>query len=281
MSLAITNPSTFPTLATVTNLMRLHLNDWQKGATGTPGEGQISTNNPLISPQVPIALGSAIRDLYRKLRLVGDPVLIRDNVQAQLSPVNPNVNPPNPQVQVALTPNGFYDGWEYNPTALLPSDFLKPIMVSETQTGSGQPFQPMREVQGGLPSRNQGNYLGEWEYRNGFLWFVGSTNPITIAMRYYSRQVVPIGPDVNYQTTSIPVLDCEEYLGWQTAYLISFALNGVLPNAPSTQALKGEADAAMEDLISAVIRERQGIDYQRQPYEVNGGQGGWGQYGTF
>src|SRR5208337_3385299 len=67
-------------LGTIMNLVRSLVNDTQAGATDTPGEGQIFTNDPVISPFTQPFLNSSIRELYRELRNVGDPVLIKDNI---------------------------------------------------------------------------------------------------------------------------------------------------------------------------------------------------------
>src|ERR1035437_2360544 len=67
-------------LSTIMDLVRALVNDSQAGVTGTPGEGQIFTNNPAISPFTQPFLNSSIRELYRELRNVGDPVLIKDNI---------------------------------------------------------------------------------------------------------------------------------------------------------------------------------------------------------
>ena len=65
-------------LETICNLIRALINDSQAGATNTPGEGQIFTDNPAISPFVQPLLNSSIRKMYRILRNVGEPVLIKD-----------------------------------------------------------------------------------------------------------------------------------------------------------------------------------------------------------
>ena len=50
-------------LATIMDLVRSLVNDTQAGATDTPGEGQIFTNNPAISPFTQPFLNSSIREL--------------------------------------------------------------------------------------------------------------------------------------------------------------------------------------------------------------------------
>ena len=70
----------FPSLETVMNLARSLVNDTQAGLTGTPMEGQILTDNPLVSPFTLQFLNSAIRQLYREMRNISDPQLIFDNI---------------------------------------------------------------------------------------------------------------------------------------------------------------------------------------------------------
>ncbi|MGD0844307.1 MAG: hypothetical protein ABSA06_08070, partial [Geobacteraceae bacterium] len=64
-------------LETIMNLVRAIVNDSQAGVNGVPGEGQIVTDSPTISPFVLPMLNSSIRKLYRVLRNCGDPVLIK------------------------------------------------------------------------------------------------------------------------------------------------------------------------------------------------------------
>src|ERR1700686_529787 len=102
-------------LATIMDLVRSLVNDTQAGVTNTPGEGQIFTNNPLISPFTQPFLNSSIRELYRELRNNGDPVLIKDNVIFLGLPIinSPTQGGPgavDPAVQTMLTPTGYFDG---------------------------------------------------------------------------------------------------------------------------------------------------------------------------
>ena len=123
----------YPTLETIANLVRVFLNDWQPGATGAPGEGQITTDNPSISPQTLPAINSAIRQLYRKLRNVGDPTLIKDNVLVNL-PAN---SVTGPSVQTYLSFGGYFDGGYLNGSPSLPPDLIYPVELWEQQTNGG------------------------------------------------------------------------------------------------------------------------------------------------
>src|SRR6266705_1289080 len=100
-------------LLTIMNLVRALVMDSQAGATGTPGEGQILTDNPAISPFVQPFLNSSIRELYRELRNVGQPTLLKDNVIVEgLTPVHSprfGLAAADPAVQVYLGVNGYFD----------------------------------------------------------------------------------------------------------------------------------------------------------------------------
>jgi hypothetical protein len=115
-------------LEVVMNLVRSLVNDTQAGLTNTPGEGQIITDNPAVSPFTLQFLNSAIRQLYRELRNVGDPELIFDNViLIGLPPIDSPTNGvggPDPTVQTILSSSGYFDGVTIWPNLLLPSNML-------------------------------------------------------------------------------------------------------------------------------------------------------------
>jgi hypothetical protein len=273
----------YPSLETVMQVARLYLNDWQPGLTSTPGEGQITTDNTTASPQTLFALNSAIREVYRELRNVGDPTLIRDNVQANL-PAN-SVTGPN--VQTYLGFSGYYDGGTLQPSPTLPSDMIYPMELWEQQTGSNLPFVPMRQPQGGLQSViQQATCLGQWEWRGGgttgstigtaggdSIWFVGSISLITIRMRYLAAltQFSAISGSSAFASTFIPIMDCEEAVGTKVAFKVARALSGL---TPAVTDLKTDAAEAMFQLRNAIARRGQTIQYHRIPY-------GHDTHGTF
>ena len=195
MSPAPVSTVIYPSLETIFQLTRVFQNDWQAGATSMPGEGQISSDDPNRSPQLLVAFNSALRELYRGLRLIGAPTLIRDNVLINL-PANGAVGP---GVQTNLSLQGYFDGLNLQGSPTLPNDLLFPLFLWEQQTGSGLPFVPMIQPEEGLPSAMvQGASLAMWEWRGGAsgyvpgqtgndaLWFIGSISPVTIRIRYQS-----------------------------------------------------------------------------------------------
>jgi len=272
-STAIT--TTYPTLETVMSLVRVYQNDWQAGATGTPGEGQITTDN---SPQVMPALNAAIREMYRKLRNIGNPTLIRDNVLVNL-PAN---GATGPNIQTYLSQQGYFDGLTLQANPKLPSDLLYPLELWEQQTGAGQPFCPMYTPQAGLPSCwNQGVALQVWEWRGGAsytpgtngqdaLWFVGAICPITIRIRYQSALTQFLNPSPTYPlifaSTYVPLMDCEDYLANSVAFKIARSISGMTPPVAD---LKASTEEALNDLRIAITRRQQEIEYHRPAYSPN------------
>src|SRR5271166_5742618 len=198
-------------LATIMDLVRSLVNDTQAGATDTPGEGQIFTNNPAISPFTQPFLNSSIRELYRELRNVGDPVLIKDNVILEGLPI---INSPtqglgqsDPAVQTVLSTSGYFDGVQIWPNFTLPSDMLYPTKLWERATGSNDPFREMDAPSGGLSSLLQGTCLRQWEWRNNNLNFRGATQQRDIRMRYYCSLPQFFSSTMDFASTYVPVMD--------------------------------------------------------------------------
>jgi len=243
----------YPSLLTVSNLVRVFLNDWQKGATLTPGEGKITTDNPLASPQTLPALSSAIREVYRELRNVGKPRLIRDNVQANL-PAN---SATGPTVQTYLAYSGYFDGGVLNPSPVLPSDLMEPLELWEQQTGNQLPFIRMHQPQFGLPSRNQTFSLGDWEWREGQLNFVGALAPITIRMRYYAALAQFFPPQISITAwsvsgTTVTFIAANTLVAGQSVYLSGF-VNSTIFNGVTATVLSSGLSASQFQITLAGV----------------------------
>lgn len=251
-------------LATIMDLVRALVNDSQAGATNTPGEGQIFTNDPAISPFTQPFLNSSIRELYRELRNVGQPTLIKDNVIVSgLTPVNGanGLGIPDPATQTYLGFGGYFDGSTINSNLVLPSDVLYMEQVSERQTGTNNSFVPMSQEQSGLPSRPQQPTLCEWEWRNDSIWMVGSTNTVDIRMRYWCSLPQFFSPTLDFNSTFVPILDCTDAVAYKTA--VKYAL---MLGSPGLAELRSEAKEQMFQLKNANVRRSQSRDFQRMPY---------------
>jgi hypothetical protein len=256
----------FPTsLSTIMLLARSLVNDTQAGLTNTPGEGQILVNNAAVAPFTLQFLNSAIRQMYRELRNVSDPVLIQDNVIIYgLPPVNSllsGVGGPNSTVQQVLSTTGFFDGLVQWPNFLLPSDMIYPERLWERQTGSNLSFQPMTQSKFGLEPRAQAPWLQTWEWRNNNINFNGATEQRDIRMRYYMQLPQFFSPTMDFTATYVPVLDCVDAIAYKIAVMYARMLG-----SPGLPDLIQEAASQMFALKNAVTKRAQSITYFREPY---------------
>lgn len=256
-------------LEAIMNLVRALVNDSQAGATATPGEGQILTDNPAISPFTQPFLNSSIREVYRELRNVGAPTLIKDNViVSNLPVVNSPTNGqgiPDPSVQVYLSKQGFFDGVEMWPNFLLPDDIIAPVMLWERQTGTNDTFKPMSQSQFGLPSRPQLQTLSEWEWRNDNINFVGSTQNRDIRIRYYCQLPRFFSQTLDFSQTFLPLLDGVDAVAYKTA-----AKYAAMLGAPGADYLEKKAAEQMFQLKQEYVRRAQSVEYYRIPYGSQG-----------
>jgi hypothetical protein len=262
----------FASLETVMNLVRALVNDSQSGYTGTPGEGQIITDNPQISPFTQPFLNSSIRELYRELRNVGEPALIKDNIIVSgLTPVNgpQGLASPDPSLQVYLGFNGYFDGSTINSSLLLPSDVMYVERVWERQTGTNNSFTPMSQPQFGLEPRQQTPRLQEWEWRNYNINMVGSTQTNDIRLRYYCSLPQFFSENLDFDATFVPIIDCVDALAYKTAVKYATMLG-----SPGLADLKIDAVEQMRQLKLAHVRRSQSIDYIRIPYGSYNSNGG-------
>ena len=252
-------------LLTIMNLVRAYVNDSQAGATGTPGEGQVFTDNPSISPFTQPFLNSSIRELYRELRNVGQPTLLKDNVIVSgLTPLNSPTNglgQPDPAVQVYLGFGGYFDGLNINSDLKLPSDVIYPEAVWERQTGTNDEFVPMSQTQMGLPSVFQSSRLSLWEWRNDNIWMLGSINTNDVRLRYWCTLPQFFSQTLDFASTYVPIIDCTDAVALKTSYKYAVMLgSGGLPE------LKALANEAMFQLKNGITRRQQSQYYMGIPY---------------
>jgi hypothetical protein len=257
-------------LATIMDLVRSLINDTQAGVTDTPGEGQIATNNPAISPFVQPFLNSSIRELYRELRNVGEPVLIKDNILITGLPI---INSPtqglgqsDPALQTVLSTAGYFDGTQIWPNFQLPGDMLYPTRLWERQTGSNNPFRMMDAPSAGLESLWQGPYLRQWEWRNNNLNFRGATQNVDIRMRYYCSLPQFFSQTLDFSATYVPVLDCTDAVAYMTAVKYARMLG-----SPGLADLLAESKNQMFQLKNANTRRMQHQDFARIPFGNSSG----------
>lgn len=267
----VTNGQGYPALSDIMNLVRALVNDSQAGATGTPGEGQIITNNAEISPFTQPFLNSAIREVYRELRNVGQPTLIKDNVIIfGLTPVNSptyGLGQPDPTVQVVLGFNGYFDGVQTNSSLLLPGDLLYPLQVQCRTTGSNNPFTRMTQCTiGGLPNGLQTTNLGQWEWRQDAINMNGSLTDQDVRLRYLASLPTFFSEDLDLSSTFVPVLDSLDAIAYKVAVKYATMLG-----SPGLEELRVDAKDAMFQLKNANVRQQQTQPVSRIAYGHSNG----------
>jgi hypothetical protein len=269
INLGQSGSGSYPSLSDIANYVRALINDSQAGATGTPGEGQVFTNNPAISPFVQPLINASIREVYRELRNIGAPTLIKDNVIVSgLTPVfgANGLGNPDPAVQVFLSYGGYFDGNSINSNLVLPGDLLYPEEVWERPTNTNNAFVKMHQPQDGLQSRPQYPTLAQWEWRQDNIWFVGSTQINDVRLRYYCSLPQFFSATLDFDSTFVPVLDSLDAIALKTAVKYARMLG-----SPGLTDLIGEAKEQMFQLKNQYTRRSQSIDYQRHPYGHSGG----------
>jgi hypothetical protein len=200
------------------NLARSYVNDTFMGVTGTPGEGQIFTDNAAFT--IPF-LRAVTAELYQELGNTGAGVVIRDNFILFNVPVvcSPTwgFGIPDPSVQVYLSYAGYFDGVQIHPEAALPPNLLVPIFLRERTAGTNNEFEEMHECQNGLGAARQTTAQAFWEWRSDKIWMPGSTLPKDIWIRYVAVLPLIAQPVPRLQDVSVPISDCENSLALKLA----------------------------------------------------------------
>jgi hypothetical protein len=246
-------------------MVRVHLNDTQSGATGTPGEGRIFIDT--ASFIIPL-LNECLVEFARDLENGGVKTSHEEMFSTSAYPVTPvygsaGVGIPDPSVFQELGFVGFFDGNTTNTNLKLPSDFLVPLKVEQRTHGSGLPYTLVNQAQSSLISAYQDSTLGQWEFRQDGIWWNGATISKDVRIRYIAGiPLFSFVPPSSFPITFLPILDCQDAMSYLMAYKFS---------AP--RALQGTADdlytkykMATNNLIARQVRTTQAINYRRTPY---------------
>lgn len=268
----ITPLTNYPTLEEAANLIRTLVNDDGAGATGKVGEGQIIVDDATVSVKLRNAMNSALLWLYQSMGNIGDPTLVADNYVVLNLPVvhgSNGIGSPDPATQVSLGYAGFFDGNQWNSNFKLPTNMLEPIRVWQRITSTNLPFKPVPQAQDGLAPNWQGNYLGEWEWREDGIWFNGAIQNCDVRIRYRKKLSLFYGTAIDYSTTFIPLMGCTNAVANYAAKIIEASLGN-----PDVEA-KREADALLHLglLRNAKVRRAQGVLYHRPAYQEGQGTG--------
>jgi hypothetical protein len=199
-------------------------------------------------------LNSAYRSVQRGLAMTGATVFRVDNTELVVA----KVAQVDVSVQVVINESTA-------PPNQLPPDLLQPLKIWERLNGSTDMFVEVNNLtyEGGLPSREQGERLIEWEWRTDGLYFIGATQDTQIRLRYQRAL-----PNLTDGTSIIQVRNAQEVLGYSTATLAAGARGSPLADKWSVA-----AEESLEALVAASTRQQQFSPRRRRPYGIRRGVG--------
>lgn len=264
MANVVVDVSTFPTIQTITNLVRSDIRDDMAGATNTVGEGQILVDNLTTSVTMANFFNSAVREVQRRLRIVGAPSLIADNyIISAIPPLNGplGLGVADPSVQVYIAFNGYYDGTLWHSTYGLPQGVFQVMRVWERQTNSQDVFQDLGEPADGLDGVYQTNGFGRWEWRQNMICLPGSLDTRDLRIRYQMILNAYFVQHADPATTYLPIMNCEEAVARVISRLYAARQGGSLYEMRKT-----EADNAINDILNEEIQGAQGQNYTTNAY---------------
>jgi hypothetical protein len=250
----------YPTLQSIADLFRSGINDTfnNTGGSGTGSGNAAGLIMPNSNPDLLTFMDSSIQELFSDLRNVGDPELILDNYIVTGIPA---LTQPNPAVQVSLGYMGYFNGYTWDSTRVLPISVSKMLAMWERQTNANEDFQPMTPAPFGLPGVQQGNRMKFWEMRQGQIWMPGALTETDLRLRARITFPLPKGPNINFATTYVPILDSRNAI--VAKMLILYARRF----APELyQMCVAEEQRLMEKLKLEVVRAMQGQENQRAEF---------------
>lgn len=254
----------FPTIQTITNLVRSDVRDDMAGATGTIGEGQILVDNLSTSVTMANFFNSAVRELGRQLRLQNAPMLIRDNfIIAGIPPINgpQGLAVADPSVQVAIGNNGYFDGTLWHASLRLPGDVYEVVRCWERETSSNDTFADMGEPANGMAGVYQCQGWGRWEWRNDMVWTPGSLDTRDLRIRYLMLLQAEFVQNANPASTYLPIKDCEESVARKIGRMYARRQGGAM-----FQIAQAEEKDATNDFLNQIVHRKQGTNYQTLGY---------------
>ena len=197
------------------------------------------------------------RSFFSDLRNVGDPELILDNYIVTIPPLGAT----NPAVQVALGYGGYFNGFTWDGNITLPISLSKMLAMWERQSGANEDFCLMSPAPFGLPSGLQGQRMGFWEMRQGAVWMPGCLLATELKIRARITFPLPHGPNINYTTTYVPILDSRNAI---VAKMLILYAKRFAPE--QYQMAIAEEMRLMDKLKLEVVRQMQGQENQRAEF---------------
>jgi hypothetical protein len=264
MPTVLVDLTNFPTIQTITNLVRSDVRDDMAGATSTIGEGQILVDNTSTSLTMANFFNSAVRELSRQLRIQQAPMLIVDNYIVEgIPPINGPLGlaVADPSVQVAIGQNGYFDGTDWHYSYRLPPNVYQVTRCWERQTSSGGVFQDMGEPSDGLAGVYQTSGWGRWEWRRNMVWMPGSLDTRDLRTRFLMILDTQMVANADPATTYLPIMDCEEAIARKIGRMYARRQGGGM-----YQIAQQEEVAATRMFLNEEVKRQQGTNYATLAY---------------
>jgi hypothetical protein len=241
----------YPNAEQVMNRARAFVNDAFQG-----GAGRILKDTAPFSVEY---LNSALEELAQRIRNRGVITLEYDNYI--LTPLTA-LPAPNPAIQTYVGFNGYFDGTKLNKVPFLPGNCLQVLEVWERQTGSGLPFQPMKQARP-LYSANQSTYFHVWEFRQDRINLRGSTVTEDLRIRFTASlgAIAPATAENPWSNVTIQILASVNALAKLVAYNYALARG-----AQAAATMQTDADKYTRLITNAYTRQNQRTKYRRRQF---------------
>jgi hypothetical protein len=245
---------TYPTVEGVLTFARAIINDQLRN-----NNGQILTDNASFSLDF---VNMAIAECQETLANNGVSTQIVDNVI--LTPIPPTPNH-DPNCQIFIGYNGYFDGNVQHATPVLPPDLIVPLRIWQRQAGSAGQFYPVHPAADGLQSSQPGSTFGPWEWRQGAIYMVGCTQTQDLRIRY-EQSLLDLTTNVGFNQQTIFIPQSRRALGFLVAKYYGFARG-----SQQVAQVQTMAEEAMNQIINRQIRADQRNPIRPPGYRSGGG----------
>jgi hypothetical protein len=152
----------------------------------------------------------------------------------------------------------------------LPLDLIEIQQMFEKTDGTSENFMPMNRVDF-LPNLNVATQaLIYWQFNDQFVKFleVGATSIRRIKINYVAANL----PTIIDENTNVPVFNAKTFLAYRTAALCA---NYIGENEGRATYLNGEAQLAIDRLLSINVKAYQSMPVRRRPFRQSWKLRGW------
>ena len=135
----------------------------------------------------------------------------------------PAVSSIDQAVQVSLSWTGYNNGGGLSTAAVLPQNLIRPKVLLERVSGSGQEFIEMTEILSGLPRTTKEDWNKIWEWRADAIWMPGAKTNTDVVVRY-SKYLADFVPNATtpFADQTVPIMRSKSALAWFIGYEFSW-----------------------------------------------------------